>query len=85
MLSKESLNGLRLTRDAANMYKGNVTDVPITKELKSYVTKSYQKYMERIEIENAEAIFLESKRRGIKEQVKNLKRTLKQNEARKRK
>ena len=66
-----------------NMYKGNVTDVPITKELQSYVTKSYQKYREIIEIENTEATLLESKRRAIKEQVEKVKITLKQNEARK--
>lgn len=85
LLSEESLNGLRLTRDAVNMYKGNVTDVPITKELQSHVTKSYQKYRERVEIENAEARLLQSKRQAMREQVEKEKQALKQNEERKRK
>ena len=51
------------------MYNDNVTNVTIVKELQSYVTKFYQKYRERVEIENAEASLLQSKRHAMKEHV----------------
>lgn len=65
LLSEESLNGLRLTRDAVGMYKGKVTDIPMTKELQSSVAKSYQKYKDRIETEKAEFRLTESKKTSI--------------------
>lgn len=51
LFSEESLNGLRLTGDAVVTYRGKVTDIPLTKELQSCVTKLYQKYRYRIETE----------------------------------
>ena len=68
-----------------NLNGGKVTAVPITKELQSHVTKSYQKYRERVEIEKDEARVLECKRKAMREQVEKEKEALKQNEERKRK
>ena len=85
LLSEESLNGLRLTRDAVGMYKGKVTDIPMTKELQSSVAKSYQKYKDRIETEKAEFRLTESKKQALKEQREKEQQSLKLNEERKRK
>lgn len=42
LLSEQSLNALRLTRDAVAQYDGNVTSVPITKTMMKYVADSHQ-------------------------------------------
>lgn len=61
LLSEESVNGLRLTRDAVSMYK-TFTDVPVTKELLTSVKQAHKRYTERVEAEKSEAQLLDRKR-----------------------
>jgi len=56
--SEQSLNALRLTRDAVEQYDGNVTAVPITKTMMKYVTDSHQKYLKRLADEKQESNLL---------------------------
>jgi hypothetical protein len=47
-LSEETLNGLRITRDAVNFYGGSVTDVPITPVMSGYCCKYLCKVPEEV-------------------------------------
>lgn len=61
-LSDESVNGLRLTRDAVSMFQ-HVTDIPITKDLLAAVRQAHQKYETRREAERKEEALLERKKK----------------------
>ena len=62
LLSEDSVNGLRLTRDAISMYK-NISEIHISKDLLSHVRHAHKKYKERVEAEKSDALLLETKRK----------------------
>ena len=84
LLAEESVNGLRLTRDAVSMYK-KIDDIPITKGMLSSVRLAHSKYKERIEAEKADALLLEAKRKedAQKQKEEKEKREKQQHEKRK--
>ena len=85
LLSEQSLNALRLTRDAVEQYDGNVTAVPITKTMMKYVTDSHQKYLKRLEDEKQESNLLKKVQLEQKRQREMESEAIKKNEDRKRK
>lgn len=84
LLSEESVNGLRITRDAVSMYK-SIADVPVTKELLGSVRQAHKKYKERVEAEKYEAQLLERKRKEDVEQQEMSKKALEEQKNKKRK
>jgi len=62
LLSEESVNGLRLTRDEISMYK-NISNIHISKDLLSHVRLAHKKYKEKVEAEKSEALLLETNRK----------------------
>lgn len=84
LLSEESINGLRLTRDALSMYK-SIVDIPITRELLSNVRLAHRKYKERVEAEKSEAALLEMKRKEAAQQQQMQKEALEKQQQNKRK
>ena len=84
LLSEESVNGLRLTRDAVSMYK-TIADVPVTKELLRNVKQAHRRYTERVEAEKSEALLLDRKQKEADQQQEMEKKALDEEKDRKRK